>query len=106
MKICKRIKATVLALCLVIGMCAVSFPQTVHAEYGDNAYAFMKQLQSNYPYRQVNSSNGMLSGAEEWLKAQIATMGYEYMAQPFTMTSADGVTPCYGENLIFKTGSK
>ena len=61
----------------------------------------MKQLQSNYPYRQVNSSNGMLSGAEEWLKAQIATMGYEYMAQPFTMTSADGVTPCYGENLIF-----
>ena len=100
MKICKRIKATVLALCLVIGMCAVSFPQTVHAEYGDNAYAFMKQLQSNYPYRQVNSSNGMLSGAEEWLKAQIATMGYEYMAQPFTMTSADGVTPCYGENLI------
>ena len=101
MKICKRIKATVLALCLVIGMCAVSFPQTVHAEYGDNAYAFMKQLQSNYPYRQVNSSNGMLSGAEEWLKAQIATMGYEYMAQPFTMTSADGVTPCYGENLIF-----
>lgn len=101
MKICKRIKATVLALCLVIGMCAVSFPQTVHAEYGDNAYAFMKQLQSNYPYRQVNSSNGMLSGAEEWLKAQIATIGYEYMAQPFTMTSADGVTPCYGENLIF-----
>lgn len=101
MKICKRIKATVLALCLVIGMCAVSFPQTVHAEYGDNAYAFMKQLQSNYPYRQVNSSNGMLSGAEEWLNAQIATMGYEYMAQPFTMTSADGVTPCYGENLIF-----
>ena len=101
MKICKRIKATVLALCLVIGMCAVSFPQTVHAEYGDNAYAFMKQLQSNYPYRQVNSSNGMLSGAEEWLKSQIATMGYEYMAQPFTMTSADGVTPCYGENLIF-----
>ncbi len=101
MKICKRIKATVLALCLVIGMCAVSFPQTVHAEYGDNAYAFMKQLQSNYPYRQVNSSNGMLSGAEEWLKAQIATMGYEYMAQPFTMTSADGVTGCYGENLIF-----
>lgn len=101
MKICKRIKATVLALCLVIGMCAVSLPQTVHAEYGDNAYAFMKQLQSNYPYRQVNSSNGMLSGAEEWLKAQIATMGYEYMAQPFTMTSADGVTPCYGENLIF-----
>ena len=61
----------------------------------------MKQLQSNYPYRQVNSSNGMLSGAEEWLKAQIVTMGYEYMAQPFTMTSADGVTPCYGENLIF-----
>ena len=101
MKICKRIKATVLALCLVIGMCAVSLPQTVHAEYGDNAYAFMKQLQSNYPYRQVNSSNGMLSGAEEWLKAQIITMGYEYMAQPFTMTSADGVTPCYGENLIF-----
>ena len=101
MKICKRIKATVLALCLVIGMCAVSLPQTVHAEYGDNAYAFMKQLQSNYPYRQVNSSNGMLSGAEEWLKAQIATIGYEYMAQPFTMTSADGVTPCYGENLIF-----
>ena len=82
-------------------MCAVSFPQTVHAEYGDNAYAFMKQLQSNYPYRQVNSSNGMLSGAEEWLKSQIVTMGYEYMAQPFTMTSADGVTPCYGENLIF-----
>lgn len=101
MKICKRIKATVLALCLVIGMCAASLPQTVRAEYGDNAYAFMKQLQSNYPYRQVNSSNGMLSGAEEWLKAQIATMGYEYMAQPFTMTSADGVTPCYGENLIF-----
>ena len=101
MKICKRIKATVLALCLVIGMCAVSLPQTVHAEYGDNAYAFMKQLQSNYPYRQVNSSNGMLSGAEEWLKSQIVTMGYEYMAQPFTMTSADGVTPCYGENLIF-----
>ena len=82
-------------------MCAASLPQTVRAEYGDNAYAFMKQLQSNYPYRQVNSSNGMLSGAEEWLKAQIATMGYEYMAQPFTMTSADGVTPCYGENLIF-----
>ena len=101
MKICKRIKATVLALCLVIGMCAVSLPQTVHAEYGDNAYAFMKQLQSNNPYRQVNSSNGMLSGAEEWLKSQIVTMGYEYMAQPFTMTSADGVTPCYGENLIF-----
>ena len=101
MKICKRIKATVLSLCLIIGMCAVSLPQTVHAEYGDSAYAFMKQLQSNYPYRQVNSSNGMLSGAEEWLKAQIATMGYEYMAQPFTMTSADGVTPCYGENLIF-----
>lgn len=101
MKICKRIKATVLALCLVIGMCAVSFPQIVHAEYGDNAYAFMKQLQSNYPYRQVNSSNGMLSGAEEWLKAQITTMGYEYMAQPFTMISSDGVTPCYGENLIF-----
>ena len=61
-------------------MCAVSLPQTVHAEYGDNAYAFMKQLQSNYPYRQVNSSNGMLSGAEEWLKSQIVTMGYEYMA--------------------------
>ena len=101
MKICKRIKATVLALCLVIGMCAALLPQTVRAEYGDNAYAFMKQLQSNYPYRQVNSSNGMLSGAEEWLKAQIVTMGYEYMAQPFTMTSADGVTPCYGENLIF-----
>lgn len=101
MKICKRIKATVLSLCLIIGMCAVSLPQTVHAEYGDNAYAFMKQLQSNYPYRQVNSSNGMLSGAEEWLKSQIVTMGYEYMAQPFTMTSADGVTPCYGENLIF-----
>ncbi len=101
MKICKRIKATVLSLCLIIGMCAASLPQTVHAEYGDNAYAFMKQMQSNYPYRQVNSSNGMLSGAEEWLKAQIITMGYEYMAQPFTMTSADGVTPCYGENLIF-----
>lgn len=101
MKICKRIKVTVLSLCLIIGMCAVSLPQTVHAEYGDSAYAFMKQLQSNYPYRQVNSSNGMLSGAEEWLKAQIVTMGYEYMAQPFTMTSADGVTPCYGENLIF-----
>ena len=101
MKICKRIKATVLSLCLIIGMCAASLPQTVRAEYGDNAYAFMKQLQSNYPYRQVNSSNGMLSGAEEWLKAQIITMGYEYMAQPFTMTSADGVTPCYGENLIF-----
>ena len=101
MKICKRIKATVLSLCLIIGMCAASLPQTVRAEYGDSAYAFMKQLQSNYPYRQVNSSNGMLSGAEEWLKAQIATMGYEYMAQPFTMTSADGVTPCYGENLIF-----
>ena len=101
MKICKRIKATVLSLCLIIGMCAASLPQTVRAEYGDNAYSFMKQLQSNYPYRQVNSSNGMLSGAEEWLKAQIITMGYEYMAQPFTMTSADGVTPCYGENLIF-----
>ena len=106
MKICKRIKATVLSLCLIIGMCAASLPQTVRAEYGDSAYAFMKQLQSNYPYRQVNSSNGMLSGAEEWLKAQIVTMGYEYMAQPFTMTSADGVTPCYGENLIFsKQGS-
>lgn len=101
MKICKRIKATVLSLCLIIGMCAASLPQTVRAEYGDSAYAFMKQLQSNYPYRQVNSSNGMLSGAEEWLKAQIVTMGYEYMAQPFTMTSDDGVTPCYGENLIF-----
>lgn len=101
MKICKRIKATVLSLCLIIVMCAASLPQTVRAEYGDSAYAFMKQLQSNYPYRQVNSSNGMLSGAEEWLKAQIVTMGYEYMAQPFTMTSADGVTPCYGENLIF-----
>lgn len=101
MKICKRIKATVLSLCLIIGMCAASLPQTVRAEYGDSAYAFMKQLQSNYPYRQVNSSNGMLSGAEEWLKAQIVTMGYEYMAQPFTMTSADGVIPCYGENLIF-----
>ena len=101
MKICKRIKATVLSLCLIIGMCAASLPQTVRAEYGDNAYAFMKQLQSNYPYRQVNSSNGMLSGAEEWLKAQIITMGYEYMAQQFTMTSSDGVTPCYGENLIF-----
>lgn len=101
MKICKKIKAAVMALCLVIGMCAVSLPQTVHAEYGDNAYAFMTQLQSNYPYRQVNSSNGMLAGAEEWLKAQIVTMGYEYMAQPFTMTSSDGVTPCYGENLIF-----
>ena len=101
MKICKRIKATVLSLCLIIGMCAASLPQTVRAEYGDSAYAFMKQLQSNYPYRQVNSSNGMLSGAEEWLKAQIVTIGYEYMAQPFTMTSADGVTPCYGENLIF-----
>lgn len=101
MKICKRIKATVLSLCLIIGMCAASLPQTVRAEYGDNAYSFMKQLQSNYPYRQVNSSNGMLSGAEEWLKAQIVTMGYEYMAQPFTMTSADGVTPCYGENIIF-----
>ncbi len=101
MKICKKIKAAVMALCLVIGMCAVSLPQTVHAEYGDNAYAFMTQLQSNYPYRQVNSSNGMLAGAEEWLKAQIVTMGYEYMAQPFTRTSADGVTPCYGENLIF-----
>lgn len=101
MKICKRIKATVLSLCLIIGMCAASLPQTVRAEYGDSAYAFMKQLQSNYPYRQVNSSNGMLSRAEEWLKAQIITMGYEYMAQPFTMTSADGVTPCYGENLIF-----
>lgn len=101
MKICKRIKATVLSLCLIIGMCAASLPQTVRAEYGDSAYAFMKQLQSNYPYRQVNSSNGMLSGAEEWLKSQIVTMGYEYMAQPFTMTSADGVTPCYGENLIF-----
>lgn len=101
MKICKRIKATVLSLCLIIGMCAASLPQTVRAEYGDSAYAFMKQLQSNYPYRQVNSSNGMLSGAEEWLKAQIVTMGYEYMAQPFTMTSADGVTPCYAENLIF-----
>lgn len=101
MKICKRIKATVLSLCLIIGMCAASLPQTVRAEYGDNAYSFMKQLQSNYPYRQVNSSNGMLSGAEEWLKAQIVTMGYEYMAQPFTMISSDGVTPCYGENLIF-----
>ncbi len=101
MKICKKIKAAVMALCLVIGMCAVSLPQAVHAEYGDNAYAFMTQLQSNYPYRQVNSSNGMLAGAEEWLKAQIVTMGYEYMAQPFTMTSSDGVTPCYGENLIF-----
>ena len=101
MKICKGIKATVLSLCLIIGMCAASLPQTVRAEYGDSAYAFMKQLQSNYPYRQVNSSNGMLSGAEEWLKAQIVTIGYEYMAQPFTMTSADGVTPCYGENLIF-----
>ena len=101
MKICKKIKAAVMALCLVIGMCAGSLPQTVHAEYGDNAYAFMTQLQSNYPYRQVNSSNGMLAGAEEWLKAQIVTMGYEYMAQPFTMISADGITPCYGENLIF-----
>lgn len=101
MKICKKIKTAVMALCLVIGMCAVSTPQTVHAEYGDNAYAFMTQLQSNYPYRQVNSSNGMLSGAEEWLKAQIVTMGYEYMVQPFTKTSSDGVTPCYGENLIF-----
>ena len=101
MKICKKIKAAVMALCLVIGMCAVSLPQTVHAEYGDNAYAFMTQLQSNYPYRQVNSSNGMLAGAEEWLKAQIVTMGYEYMVQPFTKTSSDGVTPCYGENLIF-----
>lgn len=70
-------------------------------QYGDNAYAFMAQLQSNYPYRQVNSSNGMLAGAEEWLKAQIVTMGYEYMTQPFTKTSSDGVTPCYGENLIF-----
>lgn len=101
MKICKKIKAAVMALCLVIGMCAVSLPQTVRAEYGDNAYAFMAQLQSNYPYRQVNSSNGMLAGAEEWLKAQIVTMGYEYMTQPFTKTSSDGVTPCYGENLIF-----
>ena len=101
MKICKKIKAAVMALCLVVGMCAVSLPQTVHAEYGDNAYAFMTQLQSNYPYRQVNSSNGMLAGAEEWLKAQIVTMGYEYMAQPFTMISSDGITPCYGENLIF-----
>ena len=68
MKICKRIKATVLALCLVIGMCAVSFPQTVHAEYGDNAYAFMKQLQSNYPYRQVKRnavrSRGMVKGTD------------------------------------------
>ena len=44
MKICKRIKATVLSLCLIIGMCAASLPQTVRAEYGDNAYAFMKQL--------------------------------------------------------------
>ena len=101
MKICKKIKAAVMALCLVIGMCAVSLPQTVRAEYGDNAYAFMAQLQSNYPYRQVNSSNGMLAGAEEWLKAQIVTMGYEYITQPFTKTSSDGVTPCYGENLIF-----
>ena len=101
MKICKKIKAAVMALCLAVSLCAVSLPQTVRAEYGDNAYAFMTQLQSNYPYRQVNSSNGMLAGAEEWLKAQIVTMGYEYMAQPFTMTSSDGVTPCYGENLIF-----
>lgn len=101
MKICKKIKAAVMALCLAVSLCAVSLPQMVRAEYGDNAYAFMTQLQSNYPYRQVNSSNGMLAGAEEWLKAQIVTMGYEYMAQPFTMTSSDGVTPCYGENLIF-----
>ena len=101
MKMCKRIKAAVMALCLAIALCAFSVPQTVHAEYGDNAYAFMTQLQSNYPYRMVNSSNGMLAGAEEWLKAQIVTMGYEYMTQPFTKTSSDGVTPCYGENLIF-----
>lgn len=101
MKMCKRIKAAVMALCLAIAMCAFSIPQTVHAEYGDNAYAFMTQLQSNYPYRMVNSSNGMLAGAEEWLKAQVVTMGYEYMTQPFTKTSSDGVTPCYGENIIF-----
>mgnify|MGYP007135000923 CR=1 FL=1 len=61
MKICKRIKATVLSLCLIIGMCAASLPQTVRAEYGDNAYAFMKQLQSNYPYRQVIKWNAVRS---------------------------------------------
>ena len=65
MKICKRIKATVLSLCLIIGMCAASLPQTVRAEYGDNAYSFMKQLQSNYPYRQnAVRSRGMVKGTD------------------------------------------
>ena len=100
MKIGKRIRAAVLALCLTLGLCVFKMPETVRAEYGDNAYAFMKQLQSNYPYRAANSSNGMLAGAQQWLQAQIVTMGYEYMTQPFTRTAKDGVA-YNGENIIF-----
>lgn len=100
MKICRRIRAAVLALCLAVGMCTFSVPETVHAEYGDNAYAFMSQLQSNYPYRAVNCPNGMLNAAQQWLQAQIVTMGYEYMVQPFSKTGKDGFT--YSEqNIIF-----
>lgn len=98
MKVGKKIKALMLSVCLLLGLCTV--PVTVRAEYGDNAYAFMTQLQSNYPYRAVNSSNGMLAGAVDWLKAQIVTMGYEYMSQPFSRVAKDGVAYS-GENLIF-----
>ena len=91
MKICKRIKATVLALCLVIGMCAVSLPQTVHAEYGDNAYAFMKQV------RFFN-----IEGTEDML---IDTVGMSTLFLPDLQYHFHGMDPNWVVNHAYNAAS-
>lgn len=94
----RKIKALILSICLV--MAGIGSLESVYADYGDDAYAFMTQLQSDYPYRAVNVDNGMLTGARDWLCSQVNAMGYDYNVQPFTMNTKNGEA-VYGENIIF-----
>ena len=84
----------VLTVLLLLG----SSLSTVRAEYGDDAYAFMKTLQQDYPQRASNFEQ--LKRAEDWLLGQVRYMGYDTALQPYTTSTASGEGVA-GENIIF-----
>ena len=77
------------------------------AEYGDDAYAFMKTLQERYPGRATNTDQ--VKNARDFLVNEVRYMGYEdVQIQSYTTQTPNGDAVA-GDNIIFEkpgTGSK
>ena len=93
------------AVSLSVFLLAVLFFQTGQAvkadnntRYGEDAVYYMEYIQRTYPQRIPQSSQDRAAG--DWLKREIAAMGYQVSTENITWQGNDGLT-YYGENIMF-----